>query len=42
MLILRYFAGVMAWVTIAAVNAGLAACTLYCWYLSGKLSAVSV
>jgi hypothetical protein len=40
MLILRYFAGLMAWLTIAAVNLGLAGCALYCYYQSGRLSAV--
>ncbi|GBF99304.1 choline transporter-like [Raphidocelis subcapitata] len=38
MLVLRYFAGVMAWATIAIVNAGLVACTLYAYHLAGKLS----
>jgi hypothetical protein len=40
MLVLRFFAGLMAWATIAAVNLGLAGCTLYCYYQSGRLSAV--
>ncbi|KAI8472764.1 MAG: plasma-membrane choline transporter-domain-containing protein [Monoraphidium minutum] len=39
MLVLRFFAGIMAWATIAVVNAALAGCALYAWYLSGKLSA---
>jgi hypothetical protein len=41
MLVLRFFAGVMAWATIAIVNAALVACTLYAYALAGKLSSVS-
>ncbi len=39
MFILRYFAGVMAWFTIIAVNLLLIGCTLYCFKYSGQLSA---
>ena len=42
MLFLRYFAGLVAWATILLVNAALAGCTLYAYYLSGKLAAVGV
>jgi len=42
MLILRYFAGLMAWATIAIVNLGLLGCTLYCYYLSGRLATVGI
>lgn len=38
MLILRYFAGVMVWATIAIVNAALVGCTLYAYNMSGLLS----
>lgn len=41
MLILRYFAGLMVWTTIFVVNVGLIGCTLYSYYLAGRLSAVS-
>lgn len=40
MLVLRFFAGLMAWATIFLVNAALVGCTLYCWFLSGKLGGV--
>lgn len=38
MAILRFFAGLMVWLTIALVNAALAGCTLYAYNLSGLLS----
>lgn len=38
MMILRYFAGVMVWVTIVTVNLALLGCTLYAYNMSGKLS----
>jgi hypothetical protein len=31
----------MAWMTIAVVNLGLLGCTLYAYFLSGKLAGVS-
>jgi hypothetical protein len=39
MLILRYFAGIMVWLTIIAVNLGLTGCTLYAYNMAGMLSA---
>ena len=36
---LRWFAGAFAWATVAAVNFALAGCTLYAYYLSGRLAA---
>lgn len=41
MLVLRYFAGVMAWATIVIVNLALGGCTLYSYHLAGKLATVS-
>uniref|UniRef100_A0A7S0RW54 Choline transporter-like protein n=1 Tax=Chlamydomonas leiostraca TaxID=1034604 RepID=A0A7S0RW54_9CHLO len=37
MLILRYFAGVMAWLTIILVNVALIGFTLYCFVMAGLL-----
>lgn len=38
MLILRYFAGVMAWVSIITVNVALLGCTLYAYNMAGLLT----
>lgn len=37
LVILRYFAGVMAWMTVIAVNAAFAGCTLFAFARSGRL-----
>jgi hypothetical protein len=38
MLILRYFAGVMAWVSIIVVNVALLGCTLCAYNMAGLLT----
>lgn len=41
MLVLRYLAGVMAWMTIISVNLLFMGITLWCWQSSGKLGGQS-
>lgn len=38
MLILRYLAGVMVWITIATVDLALIGCTLYAYNMAGMLT----
>jgi hypothetical protein len=38
MMILRFLAGVMVWVTIVTVNLALLGCTLYAYNMAGLLS----
>lgn len=38
MLILRFFAGVMSWVSIITVNVALLGCTLYAYNMAGLLT----
>lgn len=38
MIVLRYLAGVMVWITVAVVNAALVGCALYAFNMSGLLS----
>lgn len=38
MLILRFFSGLMAWLTIIAVNIGLVGCTVYAYANAGGLA----
>lgn len=38
MIVLRYLAGVVVWLTVAVVNAALIGCTLYAYNMAGMLT----